>query len=165
MNGGIIGGIIGTILIRIWRQANRREDTMAQSSSCLKGYPKYSAFLKHWKIGGFSIQLIHGIYSNEPLKRSLEKFAKFPIATSYQNNEPRLLLVSVDVQEGSTVVFDSYEKEDGTRKTEYGRYGPEFARGPNDREGFEHVISHNDGIEVDLFLQVVQYLLITIILN
>jgi NTE family protein len=54
---------------------------------------------------------------------SLEKFAKFPIATSYQNNEPRLLLVSVDVQEGSTVVFDSYEKEDGTRKTEYGRYG------------------------------------------
>ena len=92
------------------------------------------------------------LYSNEPLKRSLEKFAKFPIATSYQNNEPRLLLVSVDVQEGSTVVFDSYEKEDGTRKTEYGRYGPEFARGPNDREGFEHVISHIDGIEVDFVL-------------
>ena len=92
------------------------------------------------------------LYSNEPLKRSLEKFAKFPIATSYQNNEPRLLLVSVDVQEGSTVVFDSYEKEDGTRKTEYGRYGPEFARGPNDREGYEHVISHNDGIEVDFVL-------------
>ena len=92
------------------------------------------------------------LYSNEPLKRSLEKFAKFPIATSYQNNEPRLLLVSVDVQEGSTVVFDSYEKEDGTRKTEYGRYGPEFARGPNDREGYEHVISHIDGIEVDFVL-------------
>ena len=41
------------------------------------------------------------LYSNEPLKRSLEKFAKFPIATSYEENEPRLLLVSVDVQEGS----------------------------------------------------------------
>jgi NTE family protein len=92
------------------------------------------------------------LYSNEPLKKSLEKFAKFPIATSYQNNEPRLLLVSVDVQEGSTVVFDSYEKEDGTRKTEYGHYGPEFARGPNDREGYEHVISHIDGIEVDFVL-------------
>ena len=92
------------------------------------------------------------LYSNEQLKRSLEKFAKFPIATSYQNNEPRLLLVSVDVQEGSTVVFDSYEKEDGTRKTEYGRYGPEFARGPNDRGGSEHVISHIDGIEVDFVL-------------
>lgn len=60
--------------------------------------------------------------------------------------------MSVDVQEGSTVVFDSYEKEDGTRKTEYGRYGPEFVRGPNDGEGYEHVISHNDGIEVDFVL-------------
>jgi len=83
------------------------------------------------------------LYTNEPLKSSLEKFAKFPIATSYQNNEPRLLLVSVDVQEGSTVIFDSYEKEDGTRKTEYGNYRP---------EGFEHVIRHNDGIEVDFVL-------------
>jgi NTE family protein len=50
------------------------------------------------------------------------------------------------------VVFDSYEKEDGTRKTQYGRYGPEFAREPNNREGYEHVISHNDGIEVDFVL-------------
>ena len=39
-----------------------------------------------------------------------------------------------------------------SRKTEYGRYGPEFARGPNDHEGYEHVISHNDGIEVDFVL-------------
>lgn len=92
------------------------------------------------------------LYSNKPLKKSLEKFAKFPIATSYQNNEPRLLLVSVDVQEGSTVVFDSYEKEGGIRKTEYGRYGPEYSRGPNDPEGYEYVISHNDGIEVDFVL-------------
>lgn len=92
------------------------------------------------------------LYSNEPLKKSLEKFAKFPIATSYQNNEPRLLLVSVDVQEGTAVVFDSYEKEDGTRKTEYGQYGPEFRRGGNDGEGYEHVISHNIGIEVDFVL-------------
>jgi hypothetical protein len=92
------------------------------------------------------------LYSNEPLKRSLEKFARFPIATSYKNNEPRLLLVSVDVQEGSTVVFDSYEKADGTRKTEYGRYGPEYARGHNNHEGYEFMISHNDGIEVDFVL-------------
>ena len=92
------------------------------------------------------------LYSNEPLKRSLEKFAKFPIATSYQDKEPRLLLVSIDVQEGTTVVFDSYEKEDGARKTEYGRYGPEFARGPNDHENYEYVIRYNNGIEVDFVL-------------
>ena len=43
------------------------------------------------------------LYSNGPLKQSLEKFAKFPIATSYEKKEPRLLLVAVDVQEGNTV--------------------------------------------------------------
>ena len=63
------------------------------------------------------------IYDNKPLKESLEKFAKFPISTSFENNEPRLLLVAVDVQEAIPVVFDSYEKEDGTRKSEYGSYG------------------------------------------
>jgi hypothetical protein len=35
------------------------------------------------------------LYSNEPLKQSLEKFAKFPIATSYERKEPRLLLVAM----------------------------------------------------------------------
>jgi NTE family protein len=90
------------------------------------------------------------LYSNGPLKQSLEKFAKFPIATSYEKNEPRLLLVAVDVQEGSTVVFDSYEKADGSRKTEYGRYDMEFAHDGN--EGFEHVIRYNNGIEVDYVL-------------
>jgi predicted acylesterase/phospholipase RssA len=30
------------------------------------------------------------VYDNKPLKESLEKFAKFPISTSFENNEPRL---------------------------------------------------------------------------
>ena len=38
------------------------------------------------------------VYDNRPLKESLEKFAKFPISTSFENNEPRLLLVAVDVR-------------------------------------------------------------------
>ena len=63
------------------------------------------------------------IYDNKPLKESLEKFARFPISTSFEKGEPRLLLVAVDVQEATPVVFDSYEKEDGTRKSEYGRLG------------------------------------------
>ena len=62
------------------------------------------------------------VYDNKPLKESLEKFAKFPISTSFENNEPRLLLVALDVQDLTPVVFDSYEKEDGTRKSGYGRY-------------------------------------------
>jgi NTE family protein len=92
------------------------------------------------------------LYSNKPLRKSLERFAKFPIGTSFENNEPRLLLVSIDVQEGVSVVFDSYMKEDGSRKTEYGNYGPEFARSSNEQEGYEHVIKYNDGIPSDFVL-------------
>lgn len=96
------------------------------------------------------------IYDNKPLKESLEKFAKFPISTSFENNEPRLLLVAVDVQELTPVVFDSYEKEDGTRKSEYGRYGRvkfgSFGKDHENTEGFEHVIRYDDGILADFVL-------------
>ena len=96
-------------------------------------------------------------YDNRPLKESLEKFAKFPISTSLENNEPRLLLVAVDVQvAGYPVVFDSYEKEDGTRKTEYGRYGRgKFGSSEKDQEnteGYEYVIRYEDGIKADFVL-------------
>jgi NTE family protein len=84
-------------------------------------------------------------FSNKPLKRSLEKFAKFPIATSYEENQPRLILVSVDVADGLPVTFDSYAKEDGSRKTEYGRY----IKQDNKEIGFERVIRYNDGISSD----------------
>ena len=96
------------------------------------------------------------VYDNKPLKESLEKFAKFPISTSFENGEPRLLLVAVDIQEASPVVFDSYEKEDGTRKSEYGRYGrvkfDDSANISEDHEGFEHVIRYEDGIKSDFVL-------------
>jgi len=96
------------------------------------------------------------IYDNRPLKESLEKFARFPISTSFENDEPRLLLVAVDVQEATPVVFDSYEKEDGTRKSEYGRYGrmksDGSAKNPDSNEGFEHVIRYEDGIKADFVL-------------
>ena len=96
-------------------------------------------------------------YDNRPLKESLEKFAKFPISTSLEKGEPRLLLVAVDVQlAGYPVVFDSYEKEDGTRKTEYGRYGRvKFGSSEKDQEnteGYEYIIRYQDGIKADFVL-------------
>jgi NTE family protein len=60
------------------------------------------------------------IYDNQPLRRSIEKFARFPIATSFEKGEPRLLVISVDAAEGTTVTFDSYESDQGRRETEYG---------------------------------------------
>src|ERR687898_436986 len=84
-------------------------------------------------------------YSNEPLKRSLERFAKFPIATTKEEDQPRLLLVAVDVAEGSPVTFDSYPKEDGSRKTEYGR----FISHDGNEVGFEHIVRYDKGITSD----------------
>ena len=97
----------------------------------------------------FDPQNIWYRFDSGPLKRSLERFAKFPIATTFDENasltQPRLILVSVDVAEGGTVTFDSYEKEDGSRKSEYGKYivtdGKEV--------GFAHTIKYNDGITAD----------------
>jgi predicted acylesterase/phospholipase RssA len=85
-------------------------------------------------------------FSNEPLRKSLERFAKFPIATAFEASQPRLILVAVDVADGVAVTFDSYAKEDGSRKTEYGRY---IKKEDGKEIGFEHVIRYNDGITLD----------------
>ena len=56
---------------------------------------------------------------------------------------------------GAPVIFDSYEKEDGTRKSEYGKYGRLKSVGSaknQENEAFEHVIRYNDGIKSDLVL-------------
>jgi NTE family protein len=84
-------------------------------------------------------------FSNNPLKKSLEKFANFPIATTHEKNEPRLILVAVDIADGIPVTFDSYPTEDGSRKTEYGKYVVK----ENDEIGFEHVVKYDEGITAD----------------
>jgi NTE family protein len=84
-------------------------------------------------------------YNNEPLRQSLERFAKFPIATTQEENQPRLILVAVDVAEGIPATFDSYPKEDGSRKTEYGR----LISHNNEENRFEHVIRYDKGITSD----------------
>jgi NTE family protein len=79
-------------------------------------------------------------YSNGRLKETIKQFANFPIATdSAQNQQPRLLVVSVDVEEAETVTFDSYPKtNDGSRKTEYAY---------NEKTGvYEFVIEYDKGI-------------------
>ena len=97
----------------------------------------------------FDPQNIWYRFDSGPLKRSLERFVKFPIATTFDEKvsltQPRLILVSVDVAEGATVVFDSYEKEDGTRKSEYGKYIVQDRK----EVGFAHTIRYNDGITAD----------------
>jgi NTE family protein len=78
------------------------------------------------------------VYDNQPLRKSIEKFAKFPIATSFEKGEPRLLVISVDAAEGTTVTFDSYENEQGRRETEYG----------DSLLGKSVIIKYNEGIGI-----------------
>ena len=58
-------------------------------------------------------------YSNEELRETINnpRFAKFPIKTD--RNDPRLLIVSTDVGDGSRVTFDRYPKQDNSRISEY----------------------------------------------
>jgi NTE family protein len=93
----------------------------------------------------FDLSNIWYRFSNNPLKRSLEKFAKFPIKTNHENNQPRLILVAVDVASGLPVTFDSYPKEDGSRKTEYGNYIKE----QNREVGFEFLMRYDEGITAE----------------
>ena len=87
-------------------------------------------------------------YNKKPLQKSIEKFVKFPIATTYEKGEPRLLVVSVDATEGATVTFDSYEKGKDLngkdiRKTVY--------HGQSSQEEKQQqpiVIEYNDGIKI-----------------
>jgi NTE family protein len=66
-------------------------------------------------------------YSNKPLRNSLEqvdrygnKFVECPLTTSFEDEEPRFLAVSVDVQHGKAVTFDSY-----SRKSTFQAYDPD----------------------------------------
>lgn len=58
-------------------------------------------------------------YSNLPLRNSiagsasrLKNDGRKGINTKYSNNEPRLLLVAVDISEGNTRTFDSYDENE-----------------------------------------------------
>ena len=94
-------------------------------------------------------------FDSKPLKKTLEKFAKFPISTTHEENQPRLLLVSTDVIEGVPVVFDSYPKEGGDRYTGYGKLfvDSDEDKTTNKSHGkkpiYEHVIRYENGITSD----------------
>jgi NTE family protein len=86
-------------------------------------------------------------YDNSRLKETINRSIKFPIGTSKLNQEPRLLAISVDVEEGETVTFDSYvkDKETNTRISEYGDYEPADNNGKK-KGTYERIIKYDKGI-------------------
>jgi predicted acylesterase/phospholipase RssA len=96
-------------------------------SSVLAGVPHVLApgiMQPDWKFFNFLQPFTR--FDNKPLERTIKKYWDYdnlPLQTAFEKNEPRLLLVSVDVQDcTSAVTFDSYPKSsDGKRcRTEYG---------------------------------------------
>jgi predicted acylesterase/phospholipase RssA len=82
-------------------------------------------------------------FDNAPLARIIEEkyWPDNPIATSFEDGEPRLLFVSVDMQNCTTATFDSYEKKDDSsgkriRRTIYGE------------DKWRYIIDYPDGIEM-----------------
>lgn len=93
--------------------------------------------------------------NDEPLKKLIENFGKFPIGTRIDKGEPRLLITAVDIAEGITVTFDSYRKLDGKRKTVY-RHGEKYRRIKNSEypdtkedDSNQIVIEYDEGIQID----------------
>ena len=80
------------------------------------------------------------------LKESCQNYIKFPIKTVYSEtrNEPRFLLVSVDVQSGNTVSFDSYND-----KTEYDDYDEWNDYDNKSKAEYHHIFDYPKGIEWD----------------
>lgn len=79
------------------------------------------------------------------IKAESRTVCKISNCYTQEENQPRLILVAVDVADGIPVTFDSYPKEDGSRKTEYGKFIKH-----NDYEiGFEHVVNYEKGITSD----------------
>jgi NTE family protein len=137
--------------IRWWNEVHKN-DKNAASPEAARRYYSTKYFLQNGadrafsepklildeKFFDFGVSLPNNLwirYSNDRLKESIDKHAKFPIATG--NGEPRLLVVSVDVADGATVTFDSYSKE-----SKYGRLN----KGSN--KFSKRVITYDKGIEL-----------------
>ena len=92
-------------------------------------------------------------YTNQPLRQSIQKFASRlynngGIETYFDSDprlsDPRLILISVDIEEGATVPFDSYRKpKDGRLKTEY------YIKQIGDKESEKRCILYKNGITLD----------------
>jgi NTE family protein len=80
-------------------------------------------------------------FDNNPLVRTVKRYWDYEnhkIKTRFDEGEPRLILVSVDMLDATTAVaFDSYANQNNTCVTEYG-----------DNE-FKHIIEYREGITIE----------------
>jgi hypothetical protein len=147
-----------------WKNEHDKNNPKAASAEAARRYYSVKEFLKSGVDKVYSPILLPKedekffdqqnkriLYNKQPLQKSIEKFVKFPIATTCEEGEPRLLIVSVDATEGATVTFDSYEKGKDLngkdiRKTVY--YG-QSSQEEKQQQQQPIVIEYNDGIKIE----------------
>lgn len=142
-------------------ESARRFWSIFEFSFTTMGVPKMYRPVPEWGskfLNPFADFLPWWRYDYTPLRKYLSEFVDFPIKTSFEKGQPRLLLTSVDVQDYTTaIVFDSYEKLhpafDGNQlpgkdesSRESGRWYSEYGATDN-----RHVV-HYDGIGPDQVL-------------
>ena len=142
-------------------ESARRFWSIFEFAFTLRGVPNMYECIPKWGckfLNPFTDFLPWWRYDYSELRSYLSKFVDFPIKTSLEKGQPRLLLTSVDIQDYMTpVVFDSYEKQhDATidRKTiaegkegrANGRWYSEYGNSEN-----RHVVFY-DGIGPDQVL-------------
>jgi NTE family protein len=96
-------------------ESARRFWSIFEFAFTLRGVPNMYECVPKWGskfLNPFTDFLPWWRYDYTPLRNYLSKFIDFPIKTSLEKGQPRLLLTSVDIQDYATpVVFDSYEKQ------------------------------------------------------
>jgi NTE family protein len=142
--------------IRWWNEEHKDDDDGgAASYEAARRYYSTKYLLQNGVYGKFpkpNIKLDEKFFDNYPaipnniwiryekdlLRKGIEDF-NFPISTSYEEGEPRLLVVSTDVKDGSTVTFDSY-----ATKSEAGDY-----RTSASAAGYsKHTSRHSGGVQL-----------------
>jgi NTE family protein len=140
--------------IRWWNEEHR-DDPSAASYEAARRYYSTKHLLQNGVYGKFpkpNIILDEKFFDNHPaipnniwirygkelLRKGIEDL-NFPISTSYEEGEPRLLVVSTDVKDGSTVTFDSY-----ATKSEAGDY----RTGASAAGYSKHTSRHSGGVQL-----------------
>jgi NTE family protein len=96
-------------------------------------------FFEPWLLNPWSVLFR---YDNKPLKGTIEKYWNsndYPINTNFDSKQPRLLLVSSDLQNCESVTFDSYEKSKD-------KYGDAICRTVYGEEDTKYIIEYPEGI-------------------
>jgi NTE family protein len=120
-----------------WWDAAKKQTMFSASSDAARRYYSVKEYLKHGTpnvcsgpkpVVDFKFAdpdntwYLHDI---DPLQHTIERYSKddnnkkLRIATSWSKREPRLLVISVNVAEGKTIVFDSYHTKDDSENAIY----------------------------------------------